>query len=208
MGIIRRNKSVNSINYLGQTKLICCCSDSLTLKMDRPTEKKQTLMNALQIRSLPRWSCSLTRRKWWPSTDGPRMVTVTLASMDTLTEGQGGGWPSTDGPWMVTVTLASMDTLTEGVGRVVAVHGRSMDGHSNFGIHLTEGIGRVAAIHGWSMEGHRKPGIHGWSTDALDNHGILGQPCQRGVLLYSGTGVFTYHNYGLACSSLVPRLRL
>ena len=67
------------------------------------------------------------------------MVTVTLASEDTLTwggrvdipglsvdghsysgirgysdMGGGGGWTSLDYPWMVTVTLASADTLTWG----------------------------------------------------------------------------------------------
>ena len=39
-----------------------------------------------------------------------------------------------DGPWMDTVTVASTDILTEGVGKVV-IHGWSMDGHSNCGIH-------------------------------------------------------------------------
>ena len=44
------------------------------------------------------------------------MVTVTLASADTLTWGRGEGWTSLDYPWMVTVTLASADTLTGGGG--------------------------------------------------------------------------------------------
>ena len=45
------------------------------------------------------------------------MVTVTLASVDTLTRGGGEeGWTSLDYPWMVTVTLASADTLTRGGG--------------------------------------------------------------------------------------------
>ena len=75
----------------------------------------------------------------WTSLDYPWMVTVTLASADTLTRGggkgghpwtihgwsqlscicgysdKGGGggkgWTSLDYPWMVTVTLASADTL-------------------------------------------------------------------------------------------------
>ena len=78
------------------------------------------------------------------SLDYPWMVTVTLASTDTLTRGggrvvipglsmdghcysgirgysdKGGGggegWTSLDYPWMVTVTLASADTLTRGGG--------------------------------------------------------------------------------------------
>ena len=55
----------------------------------------------------------------WTSLDYPWMVTVTLASADTLTRGGGGGgegWTSLDYPWMVTVTLASADTLTKGGG--------------------------------------------------------------------------------------------
>ena len=43
-------------------------------------------------------------------------------------KGGGGGWTSLDYPWMVTVTLASADTLTWG-GRV-DIPGLSMDGHS------------------------------------------------------------------------------
>ena len=52
----------------------------------------------------------------WTSLDYPWMVTVTLASADTLTRGGGEGWTSLDYPWMVTVTLASADTLTRGGG--------------------------------------------------------------------------------------------
>ena len=61
------------------------------------------------------------------------MVTVTLASADTLTRGGGGeGWTSLDYPWMVTVTLASADTLTRGGG------GGGKGGHP-------------WTIHGWSL---------------------------------------------------------
>ena len=68
------------------------------------------------------------------------MVTVTLASADTLTRGGGGGggggWTSLDYPWMVTVALASADTLTRGGGgRRVDIPGLSMDGHGYSGIH-------------------------------------------------------------------------
>ena len=47
-------------------------------------------------------------------------------------KGRGEGWTSLDYPWMVTVTLASVDTLTRG-GRV-DIPGLSMDGHSYSGI--------------------------------------------------------------------------
>ena len=99
----------------------------------------------------------------WSSLDYPWMVTVTLASMDTVTRGGGGrvdipalsmdghdysgihgysdkgggeGWTSLDYPWMVTVTLPSADTQTwgGGGGRVV-FPGLSVDGHSYSGIH-------------------------------------------------------------------------
>ena len=49
--------------------------------------------------------------------------------------GGGEGWTSLDYPWMVTVTLASADTLTRGGGRRVDIPGLSMDGHSYSGIH-------------------------------------------------------------------------
>ena len=65
------------------------------------------------------------------------MVTVTLASTDTLTRGGWEGWSSLDYPWMVTVTLASADTLTRGGGGGggrVDIPGLSMDGHSYSGI--------------------------------------------------------------------------
>ena len=86
------------------------------------------------------------------------MVTVTLASADTLTWGGrvdipglsvdghsysgiqgysdigGEGWTSLVYPWMVTVTLASADTLTWGGGSV-DIPGLSMDGHGYSGIH-------------------------------------------------------------------------
>ena len=66
------------------------------------------------------------------------MITVTLASADTLTRGGGGeGWTSLDYPWMVTATLASADTLTSGGGgggRRVDIPGLSMDGHCYSGI--------------------------------------------------------------------------
>ena len=45
--------------------------------------------------------------------------------------GGGEGWTSLDYPWMVTVTLASMDTLTWGGS--VDVPGLSMDGHGYSG---------------------------------------------------------------------------
>ena len=65
----------------------------------------------------------------WTSLDYPWMVTVTLASADTLTRGGGGeGWTSLDYPWMVTVTLASADTLTRGGekgGHPWTIHGWS-----------------------------------------------------------------------------------
>ena len=67
------------------------------------------------------------------SMDYPWMVTVTLASADTLTRGGGGGWSSLDYPWMVTDTLASADTLTWGWGRV-DIPGLSVDGQSYSGI--------------------------------------------------------------------------
>ena len=100
----------------------------------------------------------------WTSLDYPWMVTVTLASADTLTRGGGGGrvdipglsmdghcysgirgysdkggggegWTSLDYPWMVTVTLASADTLTKGGGGGrVDIPGLSMDGHCYSGI--------------------------------------------------------------------------
>ena len=50
----------------------------------------------------------------WTSLDYPWMVTVTLASADTLTRGGGGGWTFVDYPRMVTVTPAYGDTLTRG----------------------------------------------------------------------------------------------
>ena len=107
----------------------------------------------------------------WTSLDYPWMVTVTLASADTLTWGGGGGggggegWTSLDYPWMVTVTLASADTLTRG-GRV-DIPGLSMGGHSYSGIHgYTDkgggGGGRVD-FPGLSMDGHSYSGIRGYS---------------------------------------------
>ena len=74
----------------------------------------------------------------WTSLDYPWMVTVTLASADTLTRGGGGGegWTSLDYPWMVTVTLASADTLTRGGGGRVDIPGLSMDGHCYSGIRV------------------------------------------------------------------------
>ena len=109
------------------------------------------------------------------------MVTVALASADTLTRGggrvdipglsmdghsysgihgyydKGGGgwegWTSLDYPWMVTVTLASANTLTRG-GRV-DIPGLSMDGHSYSGIcgYSDKGGegGHPWTIHGWSQ---------------------------------------------------------
>ena len=71
--------------------------------------------------------------------------------------GGGEGWTSLDYPWMVTVTLASADTLTRGGGGRVDIPGLSMDGHSYSGIRGYSdkggGGGRVD-IHGLSMDGH------------------------------------------------------
>ena len=39
----------------------------------------------------------------WTSLDYPWMVTVTLASVDTLT--RGGGWTSLDYPWMIILIM-------------------------------------------------------------------------------------------------------
>ena len=65
----------------------------------------------------------------------------------------GEGWTFLDYPWMVTVTLASADTLTRG-GRV-DISGLSMDGHSYSGIrgYSDKGGGRVN-IPGLSIYGH------------------------------------------------------
>jgi len=66
--------------------------------------------------------------------DGPRMVSNC--------------GPSMDGPWMTTVTMASTDTLTDGVRQGVhswMVHGWSV----------------TVAIHGWSMDDHSNCVIHG-----------------------------------------------
>ena len=46
-------------------------------------------------------------------------------------KGGGEGWTSLDYPWMVTVTLASADTLTRGGGGGrVDIPGLSIDGHT------------------------------------------------------------------------------
>ena len=86
----------------------------------------------------------------WTSLDYPWMVTVTLASADTLTRGGGGGegWTSLDYPWMVTVTLASADTLTRG-GRV-DIPGLSMDGHCYSGIRGYSDKGGEGGGEGWT----------------------------------------------------------
>ena len=111
------------------------------------------------------------------------MVTVTLASADTLTrvrgggrvdipglsmddhsysgirgysdKGGGGGWTSLDYPWMIIVTLASADTLTRGGGRV-DILGLSIDGHSYSGI-------RGYSDKGGGGEGGHPWTIRGWS---------------------------------------------
>ena len=51
--------------------------------------------------------------------------------------GGGGGWTSLDYPWMVTVTLASADTLTRGGGGRVDIPGLSIDGYTWYGHTLT-----------------------------------------------------------------------
>ena len=71
------------------------------------------------------------------------MVTVTLASADTLKRRGREGWTSLDYPWMVTVTLASVDTLTWGEGG----GGLSMDGHG----YLASGI-MVTLVTNYSSE--------------------------------------------------------
>ena len=95
------------------------------------------------------------------------MVTVTLASADTLTRGGGEGWTSLDYPWMVTVTLASADTLTRGVGGWggrVDIPGLSMDGQSYSGIRgYSDKGGERVDIPGLSMDGHSYSGIRGYS---------------------------------------------
>ena len=72
-------------------------------------------------------------------------------------KGGGEGWSS-----LVTVTLASVDTLTWG-GRV-DIPGLSMDGHCYSGIrgYSDKGGGRVD-IPGLSMDGHGCSGIRGYS---------------------------------------------
>ena len=88
---------------------------------------------------------------------------------------------------MVTVALASADTLTRGGGRV-DIPGLSMDGHSYSGMHGYsdkggEGGGRVV-IPGLSMDGHCYSGIRGYSDKgggrvvipglSMDGHGYSG----------------------------------
>ena len=64
------------------------------------------------------------------------MVTVTLASADTLTRGGGGeGWTSLDYPWMVTVTRGYSDK--GGGGGRADIPGLSIDGHTWYGHMLT-----------------------------------------------------------------------
>ena len=118
------------------------------------------------------------------------MVTVTLASADTLTrggggrvdipglsmdghsysgihgysdKGGGGGWSSLDYPWMVRVTLASADTLTR---RGVVIPGLSMDGQSYSGIRGYSDKG------GGGCKGGHSLTIQGWSQ-LLRHTGIL-----------------------------------
>ena len=68
------------------------------------------------------------------------------------------GWTSLDYPWMVTVTLASADTLTRGGGGRVDIPGLSMDGHGYSGIRRYSDNGGGGGkgghpwtIHGWSL---------------------------------------------------------
>ena len=68
------------------------------------------------------------------------------------------GWTTLDYPWMVTVTLASADTLTRGGGGRVDIPGLSMDGHCYSGIRGYsdkggggEKGGHPWTIHGWSL---------------------------------------------------------
>ena len=65
---------------------------------------------------------------------------------------------------MVTVTLASADTLTRGGGGRVDIPGLSMDGHSYSGIrgYSDKGGGRVD-IPGLSMDGNSYSDICGYS---------------------------------------------
>ena len=82
--------------------------------------------------------------------------------------GRGGGWTSLDYPWMVTVTLASADTLTWGGGGRVDIPELSMDGHSYSGIQGYSdggggGGGERVDIPGLSVDGHCYSGIRGYS---------------------------------------------
>ena len=108
---------------------------------------------------------------------------------------------SLDYPWMVTVTLASTDTLTRGGGGRVVIPGLSMDGHCYSGIrgysdkggkgghpwtihgwslllwhprilYMTRGGGGRVDIPGLSMDGHGYSGIRGYS----DKGGKGGHP--------------------------------
>jgi len=53
------------------------------------------------------------------------MITATVTSMDTVTEGYAQWCPSMDGQWMVTATVTPMDTVNEGYAQWCP----SMDGH-------------------------------------------------------------------------------
>ena len=66
---------------------------------------------------------------------------------------------------MVTVTLASADTLTRGGGGRVNIPGLSMDGHSYSGIrgYSDKGGGGRVDIPGLSVDGQSYSGIQGYS---------------------------------------------
>ena len=72
-------------------------------------------------------------------------------------KGGGEGWSSLDYPWMVTVTLASADTLTGGGGggERVVIPGLSVDGHGCSGIrgYSDRGGGGGKGGHPWTIHG-------------------------------------------------------
>ena len=107
--------------------------------------------------------------------DGPWMDTITVTSTDTQSEGKQSVHPWTVHGWSIdgTVTLASMDTYTEGSREGVnpwTVH----RWHSNSGIHgYLDRRGQAALFHEWSIDGQIKGvvkvAIYGWSMDMPSN---------------------------------------